>query len=862
MAVPGLSGAQSPTVDPTTPAARDTEPVILTGANVPGWSAAPNFTFKLPLTDLGQCAISVGDNPGSQVPINTDTDTCQHNEFAQPEGDSQQFAPQEGTPTDRLLAYRWDAAAKEFRQIPFQVDEVFTRYLGNQASGFSFYSGEDQQTTYAYDREGFRHTESDPENTCLARPSAPPTQDPVRGLDDNDELVFMAADAGPAAPSDARLPDGVESARQVEIRDPQNPQAQPGYAYVMRALPGGAKAAFDAESGYVSYERDPKADLFEFSESNYDNYGNAATGPYCDDDGNVVLKPDGQPDVKRRRPRDWATITTSRYRFHYGGRWLMDSLEISSDGGQTFAPDVLDRWKARAFAQDPGSETPCCGFEEEETNWGGSSTLLGERAGPVRAIRETWGADSGTNVARRETFYRDEFRQKTWLRVHPIPPLDGIYSQWDFNAGKMTRFFTPKRQDGLPVDGRNDEAYGNLDDPCNPHYDSTDYNDGGLTQGYRSGYREFRLCDISPYHQSVDAPDFTISDANASLAWSVTAGPHGSIVDRYQVDRVTDLTPGGTPQALLAVPYYRDDSCFDDGTGSDPGPKLRPRSDVGDEKLAPDGTQRRCWKPADGDPAGSPNFFQGSIGTHGLHILTVAESDNARLTVPLTEIVAEQRLVPLPGQRDASVGEQYGRGFEKPLLATVTDARLALPIGGLPLIPLPGGSETTGGGSTTGDGSTTGAGSTTGGSTTGGEGGAPPGEVPPTQAGAGRQTPAEAGRPRRSRLRRGRGPLRVRGISRRALSVRRGRFRVRCRVSGARLRGCLVAVKVRGRTIGSGWAAVGRARTVRVTVRLDRRGRRLVSRRRRGLRVRLVFAAMPTDGLGRSTRRSAVLRRR
>jgi len=53
------------------------------------------------------------------------------------------------------------------------------------------------------------------------------------------------------------------------------------------------------------------------------------------------------------------------------------------------------------------------------------------------------------------------------------------------------------------------------------------------------------------------------------------------------------------------------------------------------------------------------------------------DSDNARQTVPLDEIVAEQRMVMLPGQRDAAVGEQYGRGFEKPLFATVTDTPLS-----------------------------------------------------------------------------------------------------------------------------------------------------------------------------------------
>src|SRR5690606_38604060 len=99
---------------------------------------------------------------------------------------------------------------------------------------------------------------------------------------------------------------------------------------------------------------------------------------------------------------------------------------------------------------------------------------LGELVGPVRAIRETWGADSGTNVIRRETFYRDEVRQDVYLRVHPIPPLDGIYAQWDFNAGRVTRYYNQNRPLGVPIDGRNDEVFGNFDDPCNERYDGND----------------------------------------------------------------------------------------------------------------------------------------------------------------------------------------------------------------------------------------------------------------------------------------------------------------------------------------------------------------------------------------------------
>ena len=696
LAVPALSSAL-PVGDYSVPAARDTEPVVLTGKDFADWGTRSNVTAKAPLTDVpavGQCL--------------ADDESCdQHNNYAEPELDPQDQAQLSGTPVDRLLGYRWDGT--RFAQIPFQVDEMFTRYLDNAASGFAFYSGEDQHTTYAFDREGFRFTDQDPQNPCLARPAGgqATTPDPVPGLDDNDELVFMARDAGAPAPEDAPLPEGVEELREVQLTDPTNPADQ-RVAYVAKASPDGPEPKYDADNGYVHYERDANADLFEESESSYDSYGNAARGTVCDENGNIVKQ-----DV-RRRPRDDATVTTDRYRFRYDGRWLMTDLRIMPDGGDTFGPDLVDRWKARAFQQDPSSETPCCGYEEEDTNWGGSSTLLGERVGPVRAIRETWGADSGTNVIRRETFYRDEVRQKSYLRVHVIPPLDGIYAQWDFNAGRMTRYYnsamSQSNPEGVTIDGVNDDVFGNLDDPCNSNYDDNTTSD--MDQQYRALYSSLpglcsqflpdavcqpfepavdaingfidndptgqaphapEPCGSFPYHQSIDLPDPQMSEANTAYQWNVTAGPNGTIVDRYQVDDVTDLSAGGAAQSVFAVPYYRDDSCFDDGTGTDPGLKLHLRSSNEPRTYtAPDGSTqpRECWS-GQTDDLGTERFYQGSIGTHGLHILMIAESDNARQTVPLTELVAEQRMVMLDGQRDGSVGEQYGRGFDKPLVATV-----------------------------------------------------------------------------------------------------------------------------------------------------------------------------------------------
>ncbi|MEA2404888.1 MAG: hypothetical protein QOE08_1535, partial [Thermoleophilaceae bacterium] len=154
------------------------------------------------------------------------------------------------------------------------------------------------------------------------------------------------------------------------------------------------------------------------------------------------------------------------------------------------------------------------------------------------------------------------------------------------------------------------------------------------------------------------------SEANVALGWSEVAGPNGTIVDRYHTS-VKDLTPGGAAQSVVATPYYRDDSCFDDGTGSDPGPRINTKQ-AEEQRTASDGSPRTCWKPSDGVPNGSDKFFQGSIGTHGVHILFQVDSDNARMTVPISEIVSEQRMVMLPGD-PGNVGAQYGTAFAQPL---------------------------------------------------------------------------------------------------------------------------------------------------------------------------------------------------
>ena len=290
-----LSSHASPLPDPTVAEQRDAEALVLHGSDLPGWAVPGNATAKLPLTDL-TC-------------IGATTDGCSHNHYATPEVDSSRVYSPVGPDVHKITGWRWDS--KAFEEVPFQVDEVFTRYLDNSASGFAVYSGEDQHTTYAFDREGFRYTKG----TCVATPDSPTATDPVKGLDTDDEMAFMAADTGASAPSGAATPKGVSKTQRLTVLDPFTHQSS--YLYVML----GRTPAFTAKNGYVHYQRDANADRFALSQSSYDSYGNAAVGPYCDATGKIIGK-------GRRRPIDTATITTRRYRYRYDGRWLMTDIRI------------------------------------------------------------------------------------------------------------------------------------------------------------------------------------------------------------------------------------------------------------------------------------------------------------------------------------------------------------------------------------------------------------------------------------------------------------------------------------------------------------------------------------------------------
>jgi hypothetical protein len=745
---PGVPFSQKPV--------RAVEPVVLTGSQFPTWSAGPEVTFREPMSPLNSITVnqqgaepqqaqsSCYDPKGADYGGGGPGDNGDHNCYQDSRLPFRTIPGRKGADPRRILGYRW--TGKGFEQIPFQVDQVFTRYLTNNDSGFAFYSGADQHSDYAYDREGFRFIASRP--GTLGKPAvcqAAPYRNPHGGfydgqattpspngfnLVDKDELAFMASDAGNAAPAGATLPDGIQDVQRVEVRDPVN--GTTGYVYVMLAADGGPGPRYTADnSPYVHYRRDPNADMFVFSQSSYDNYGVAPKGQYCNADGTLAVDAKGVPLVGQRRALDTAWVTTPNYAFRYDGRWLMTEIRVSKDGkghmsrnGRLvgYGPNIVDRWKARAFQQAPGGKTPCCGYEEEATNWGGSSQLMGERVGPVRVIRATWGADSSTNNIRRETFYASEVRYADALRVHVIPPLDGIYVQRDMAAGRVDTYYNPYQASGVPIDGNNKQLLGNIHGGFGQGglcYSSRDQVGGiisGLTGGkpLTVGPPGSDPCNNNDVHGDFAVMDPTFSGPPGLLPWEEFTGDNGTLVERWTAQT---SSPGGVAiAAATAHPYFRDDSCFDDGTGGDPGPKLHLRSNdepqswwydpvthvptsvkydaSGNPVGPPPGVKlipRRCWNhEVDGtpypagksDPPPDPHFspqgdiryFQGDIATHGLHVVFIADSDNAQQTVPVDELDSEQIQVILPG-RQANVGEAYGRSFEAPLVAVVAPAQ-------------------------------------------------------------------------------------------------------------------------------------------------------------------------------------------
>ncbi|MCE3513416.1 hypothetical protein, partial [Staphylococcus aureus] len=62
---------------------------------------------------------------------------------------------------------------------------------------------------------------------------------------------------------------------------------------------------------------------------------------------------------------------------------MVRGLQVAKPGQPgVYGPDLVDRWKGRAFQSSPDSDISVVGFEDEQVNWEANSSLIGERTGP------------------------------------------------------------------------------------------------------------------------------------------------------------------------------------------------------------------------------------------------------------------------------------------------------------------------------------------------------------------------------------------------------------------------------------------------------------------------------------------------
>ncbi|MEY2419331.1 MAG: hypothetical protein QOG90_2011 [Actinomycetota bacterium] len=534
-----------------------------------------------------------------------------------------------GADPSKIVAFRWDVHGARFVEVPVQVDQRFPDFLANPDSDFGLYSGTDTELTYQWDTESWKMTAGD----CTKQyPSGVGvTNDPVPTLDDDDEIVFMASDAGQRAPQHHAPPKATEPWRGREIRVVDPLRKSVSYVYLfLRA--GGSR--FGRANGYVHYERHADADQWidrdTFAKGDPEQLGTSNTGYGPNLKGTVCDANGTRRQSKDRFPRDAVTVSTAKYQWTASGRWMIREMQVSKPGRPgVYGPDLVDRWKGRAFQSSPDSSVSLVGFEDEQVNWEANSALLGERAGPVRAIREVWGADSGTNVTKTETFYRNMVTYRYRARVHPIPP-DGLYMAWDYNAHVATRYFNARKPHGVAIDGVDDEVYGNVDSVA--------------------GSQAF-----------VDVPDLTFDVPIKVLTWEQVSG-HDDIGSLVYVVAPTGPTSFASP---TVAPYYRDDKCFDDGTGDDPVARPWPGEASNDPRVkAAYGT-----KPCD--------QRQGAWGENGVHFFITGDTDNAFVgtPTPVDELDATQWQFAVPTKSPVAVGEPYAQEVRVPLVAAAAPYR-------------------------------------------------------------------------------------------------------------------------------------------------------------------------------------------
>ena len=343
----------------------------------------------------------------------------------------------EGRLPGYLVAFRFEG---RWVQVPLQVDqrtEVDVGTVRNDSpTGFKV-------TSYA-------------DSGTLVGADADPT------FDADDELVFMAGEAGAKAPDSAARPAGVRPlpapAVEAAVTDPDSGARAYVYLFVSD---GSLNPAAGGEG--VSY------------------HYNLLSGTYP-----------GSYDFNQGPNPEDSTILTPYYRLHFSDRWVRDELAVTA--GASSGVNILDHHK---FVFFPGN----CGRTEVTFSEGGGG-FFANIEGPVRAIRSYIGANSGYATQRDHFFYPRRHEIVTTCRVHPIP---GALDYMDYSQGALgMRYSNQNNPGGCIIDGVQDNLNSSV-----PLWEMVTGPQGTLTIVHGGQIDVGGAFQIQHYYNDQTHPDYT-----------------------------------------------------------------------------------------------------------------------------------------------------------------------------------------------------------------------------------------------------------------------------------------------------------------------------------------------------------------
>ena len=324
-----------------------------------------------------------------------------------------------GGDPQHIVGFSWDG--KAWHQIPVQVDE---RDL--VSPGQIYHLPTASYPTLFGTTTPYKMLVYTPPTTLTAGYSSMGTYTPADSnpaFDANDELSFLAGDAGQQANGAAANPPGVDTTSRQEVKatDPLA-TSNTGFVYLFHSstLTGGS-----AGTTGVNY-------AFSLDSGSY-------TGTYKMGTGSLA------PNNTWGFNPEHSTVTTPSYTQQLGDRWLNTGLSISK-GGAT-GVDVLDRTHYYVTI----------GCSRSEDTFDGGANNPGEGAfvvnisGPVRAIRSYIGANSYKWTVNTDLFYPNRQDTLTELRGHA--GLPGYGSADDYTTGVTGMTYSAPATSAVAIDG-------------------------------------------------------------------------------------------------------------------------------------------------------------------------------------------------------------------------------------------------------------------------------------------------------------------------------------------------------------------------------------------------------------------------